>query len=235
MLLTAAQVAKLLGVPTTWVYEQSRRGRIPTVTLGRYRPIGRRRCDGWVRLHKGWSGAVSAEVNLDPETIEELARRVAELLRDRGLDGELIDAGEVARRFGVTRDYVYAHAGRLGAIRLSSRPRARLRFDPKRVAEAMGVRETGSGGGGEPITAGASAATPAQASGIDPARAWETTVTWAGGRGAPIDGERSFGPPERSCRIGASMGRKPTGSVVPPRASSGAGRFDSRRTVTGGT
>ena len=97
----------------------------------------------------GWSGAVSAEVNLDPETIEEVAQRVAELLRDRGLDGELIDAGEVARRFGVTRDYVYAHAGRLGAIRLSSRPRARLRFDPKRVAEAMGVRETGSGVGGE--------------------------------------------------------------------------------------
>jgi excisionase family DNA binding protein len=36
-LLTADQVAKLLGVPTTWVYEQSRQGRIPTVTLGRYR------------------------------------------------------------------------------------------------------------------------------------------------------------------------------------------------------
>lgn len=27
----------MLGVPKTWVYEQSRRGRIPTVTLGRYR------------------------------------------------------------------------------------------------------------------------------------------------------------------------------------------------------
>ncbi len=36
-LLTAAQVASLLGVPTSWVYEQSRAGRIPTVTLGRYR------------------------------------------------------------------------------------------------------------------------------------------------------------------------------------------------------
>src|SRR5262245_48197451 len=32
-LLTAKQVGKLLGVPTSWVYEQSRRGRIPTVTL----------------------------------------------------------------------------------------------------------------------------------------------------------------------------------------------------------
>jgi excisionase family DNA binding protein len=36
-LLTAEQVAKLLGVTPAWVYEQSRLGRIPTVTLGRYR------------------------------------------------------------------------------------------------------------------------------------------------------------------------------------------------------
>ncbi len=36
-LLTADQVAQMLGVPKTWVYEQSRLGRIPTVTLGRYR------------------------------------------------------------------------------------------------------------------------------------------------------------------------------------------------------
>jgi excisionase family DNA binding protein len=35
--MTAGEVAEMLGVPTTWVYEQSRRGRIPTVTLGRYR------------------------------------------------------------------------------------------------------------------------------------------------------------------------------------------------------
>jgi excisionase family DNA binding protein len=36
-LLTASDVATLLGVPKTWVYEQSRLGRIPTVTLGRYK------------------------------------------------------------------------------------------------------------------------------------------------------------------------------------------------------
>jgi helix-turn-helix protein len=35
--LLMAQVGELLGVPPTWVYEQSRRGQIPTVTLGRYR------------------------------------------------------------------------------------------------------------------------------------------------------------------------------------------------------
>jgi excisionase family DNA binding protein len=36
-LLTASEVAALLGVPRSWVYEQSRRGLIPTVELGRYR------------------------------------------------------------------------------------------------------------------------------------------------------------------------------------------------------
>jgi excisionase family DNA binding protein len=36
-LLTASEVAALLGVPKSWVYEQSRRGLIPTVELGRYR------------------------------------------------------------------------------------------------------------------------------------------------------------------------------------------------------
>jgi excisionase family DNA binding protein len=36
-LLTAEQLAKQLRVTTAWVYEQSRLGRIPTVTLGRYR------------------------------------------------------------------------------------------------------------------------------------------------------------------------------------------------------
>ena len=36
-LLTAAEVASILGVPKSWVYKQSRRGLIPTVALGRYR------------------------------------------------------------------------------------------------------------------------------------------------------------------------------------------------------
>ncbi len=35
-LLTADELAEVLGVPTGWVYRQSREGRIPTVRLGRY-------------------------------------------------------------------------------------------------------------------------------------------------------------------------------------------------------
>lgn len=47
-LMTAAEVAEVLGVPKSWVYEQSRRGRIPTVTLGRYRRYRREAIEAWV-------------------------------------------------------------------------------------------------------------------------------------------------------------------------------------------
>ena len=47
-LLTAAEVARLLGVPPSWVYEQSRLGRIPTVTLGRYRRYRREAIEAWI-------------------------------------------------------------------------------------------------------------------------------------------------------------------------------------------
>lgn len=59
-LLTAEQVAALLGVPTSWVYEQSRRGRIPTVTLGRYRRYRREAIEAWVvRLEAAGSRATA--------------------------------------------------------------------------------------------------------------------------------------------------------------------------------
>lgn len=48
-LLTADEVAEILGVTAAWVYAQSRDGRIPTVTLGRYRRYRREAIDAWVR------------------------------------------------------------------------------------------------------------------------------------------------------------------------------------------
>ncbi|HEV2773823.1 MAG TPA: helix-turn-helix domain-containing protein [Thermoleophilaceae bacterium] len=56
-LLTAEQVADLLGVPRSWVYEQSRQGRIPTVTLGRYRRYRREAIDEWLREIEDYTGA----------------------------------------------------------------------------------------------------------------------------------------------------------------------------------
>lgn len=52
-LMPAAEVAELLGVPASWVYEQSRRGRIPTVTLGRYRRYRRDAIEVWVAELEG--------------------------------------------------------------------------------------------------------------------------------------------------------------------------------------
>ncbi len=53
-LLTAAEVASLLSVPRSWVYEQAREGRIPTVTLGRYRRFREEAILEWVaRLEAG--------------------------------------------------------------------------------------------------------------------------------------------------------------------------------------
>lgn len=48
-LLTADEVASLLGVGKSWVYEQSRAGRIPTVSLGRYRRYRREAIEQWLR------------------------------------------------------------------------------------------------------------------------------------------------------------------------------------------
>lgn len=55
-LLTADQVAQMLGVPKTWVYEQSRKGRIPTVTLDRYRRYRAEAIARWIRTLEAGEG-----------------------------------------------------------------------------------------------------------------------------------------------------------------------------------
>jgi hypothetical protein len=57
-------------------------------------------------------------------------------VRDDALP-QLLDAAAVARMLGVTRGWVYEHAGELGATRLGSGARPRLRFDPLRVVTAL--------------------------------------------------------------------------------------------------
>ena len=55
-LLTAAEVAALLSVPRSWVYEQAREGRIPVVTLGRYRRFREEAILAWVEGLEGARG-----------------------------------------------------------------------------------------------------------------------------------------------------------------------------------
>lgn len=74
----------------------------------------------------------SAHIKLDPQTIEAIARRVVELLERRGMQQrELVDATELARRFGIERSWVYSHAIELGAVKLGDGAKPRLRFDPQ--------------------------------------------------------------------------------------------------------
>lgn len=78
-----------------------------------------------------------------------VAERVVELLHgnNAGVAGArtraLVDANEVARRFGVSPQWARQHADELHAVRLGSGPRARLRFDPVRVEDALTARSAG--------------------------------------------------------------------------------------------
>ena len=80
--------------------------------------------------------------------VDAIARRVIELLDASSGAAATASAAEaeacltvsqVASRYRVSRSWVYAHQRELGAMRLGEGPRARLRFDAKVVADAVGA------------------------------------------------------------------------------------------------
>jgi len=80
----------------------------------------------------------SAHIKLDPQATEAIARKVVELLEIRGLqERELVDAAELAKRFGIERSWVYSHAIELGAVKLGSGAKPRLRFNPQVAARVL--------------------------------------------------------------------------------------------------
>lgn len=89
-----------------------------------------------------WSGMA-----LSAEDVEAVARRTVELLRgDQASTFALVDARELAAMLGVSVDYVYGHSSKLGAVRLGSGRRARIRFDvdvARRALEASRRRPPG--------------------------------------------------------------------------------------------
>jgi hypothetical protein len=87
------------------------------------------------------------DLRLGPESIEAIARRLAELLASAEAQQpreRLISAEEVSEWWGVSRRWVYDHANELGAHRLGAGRRPRLRFDPEAVAAYLG-RDGGEG------------------------------------------------------------------------------------------
>ena len=47
-LLTASEVAELLALPESWVREATREGRLPHLSLGRYRRYSQRAIEAWL-------------------------------------------------------------------------------------------------------------------------------------------------------------------------------------------
>jgi hypothetical protein len=130
-----------------------------------------------------------AAPQLDPQAIEQIAQRVAELLREQHASHtddatRLLDAAQLARRLGVSRDWVYAHANELGALVLGTGPRARLRFDLETAVRALAERRRGAA--------------------RSPARPPATTPAYRRGkRDADIPLLPVYEPPQRRARIRA--------------------------------
>jgi hypothetical protein len=116
---------------------------MPAMTMRQAHAAITRSADTRVRRRVHPIRRVGAE--LTPQAIEQIARRVAQLLRSAPRenppadDGSrpLVDAKELATLLGLTRDWVYEHAGELGAIPLGDGRRPRLRFDPVLAAERL--------------------------------------------------------------------------------------------------
>ena len=74
--------------------------------------------------------------------VDAIAHKVAEIVAARSTTFAFVDARELAEELGVSIDYVYAHATQLGAIRLGSGPKARIRFDLDRARQALEAQAT---------------------------------------------------------------------------------------------
>jgi excisionase family DNA binding protein len=80
---------------------------------------------------------------LTEQDVEAVARRTVELLRgERAGSFALVGARELAEHLGVSVDYVYEHAGELGALRLGGGRKARIRFEVATARRALEARQT---------------------------------------------------------------------------------------------
>jgi hypothetical protein len=108
---------------------------------------------------------MSAEPAAIAETqlVDAIARRVVALLEGSRARADAarpatepgsacLTVSQVAARYRVSRSWVYAHQRELGAMRLGDGPRARLRFDPKVVADAIAAFDQSHRSAEEPKT-----------------------------------------------------------------------------------
>lgn len=69
-LLDAEDVAALLGVPKTWVYAETRAGRLPHVTVGRYRRYRLAALERWIADHERGPASPSSSSESMPRAIQ---------------------------------------------------------------------------------------------------------------------------------------------------------------------
>ncbi len=101
-------------------------------------------CDVRILYFRVAAMAGSLPLSLDPTVIDEIADRLIDAIVERVVEAirsegnvrptreatAWLDAREVAQRLGVSREWVYEHAEELGASRIGTGPRPRLRFAP---------------------------------------------------------------------------------------------------------
>jgi hypothetical protein len=81
--------------------------------------------------------AAAEPPRLDADDIGAIARQVAELLAHCGAVPKYLDTTAVARMLGCSEDWVRDHASELGAARIGDGPKGALRFEVRRVEEAL--------------------------------------------------------------------------------------------------
>lgn len=98
-------------------------------------------------------GAISRQVTvcLTPETVEQIANRVAQLLRETEQQHrpELLTAGELAHELRVERPWVYKHRHLLGGQRISDGPKAPWRFELEMAKRALARHDAARDTNGE--------------------------------------------------------------------------------------
>jgi pyruvate/2-oxoglutarate dehydrogenase complex dihydrolipoamide acyltransferase (E2) component len=92
----------------------------------------------------GLAAARRIAVELTPQTVEQIASRVAQLLHHQpptqtspAANPGWMTAKELANHLKLNPSWVYEHAQELGAIRTGTGPKARIRFDLHTATQAL--------------------------------------------------------------------------------------------------
>jgi hypothetical protein len=106
--------------------------------------------------------AGTLELRVPDALVQAIAERVADLLRCEPTRSRLVDAQTLADALGVDRSYVYSHADELGAVRIGSGSKPRLRFDLDTARKAFACYASNQSQGSNASAGAESAGLPAR-------------------------------------------------------------------------